>query len=48
MTYDIEGNYGYEWEYLIGEDNLADAKLRKQEYDENEPQYPHRIVKNYP
>ena len=46
--YSIEGYYGsrYGWEEVCTEDNLKDAKRTLREYNENEPQYPHRIKKH--
>ncbi len=44
--WDIEGNYGLGWEVLCSEDNRADAKRTLRDYDVNEPQYEHRIVKH--
>ena len=47
-TYDeweIQGNYGYYWEMVTTETNRKDAKAQLKCYNENEPEYPHRIVK---
>jgi hypothetical protein len=43
--YEVQGNYGQGWEMVTTEDDPNEAKKRLQEYDENEPQYPHKIVK---
>ena len=45
--YQLLCNYGYGdgWEYLIAEDTMKEAKQRKKEYMENEPQYLYKIVK---
>lgn len=49
-TYDeweIQGNYGtYGWETVTTETTRAEAKAMLRCYNENEPQYPHRIVKH--
>lgn len=39
----VEGNYGQGWEEVTAEESRAEAIQRRREYDENEPQYPHRI-----
>ena len=43
IEYELQGNYG-EWETLISLDSRADAERLLKEYDENEANYPHRIV----
>lgn len=45
VEWEIQGNYGQGWEMVTTEDNQADARQRLREYNENEPQYPHRIKK---
>lgn len=42
--YELQGNYGNGWDYLLTEGTLAEAKKRKKEYAENEG-IPLRIVK---
>lgn len=41
--WEVQGNYGQGWEMLTTEGNPLAARERLAEYDENEPQYPHRI-----
>lgn len=43
----IQANYGgvAGWETVTIEDNMADAKRMLADYNENERNYPHRIVK---
>jgi hypothetical protein len=43
--YEIQGNYGQGWEAVCAESTRKEARARLKEYNENEPQYPHRIVK---
>lgn len=43
--YEVQGNYGYGWEMVTTEDTPTEARKRLKEYDDNEPQYPHRIKK---
>ena len=45
--YRIMVNYGYGhgWEYEIAEDTFQEARQRRQEYRDNAPQYPVKIVK---
>lgn len=47
--YDVLGRYSsqYGWEAVCTEDNLKDAKERLKEYNENEPEYPHKIKGYY-
>ena len=40
-----QGNYGCGWETVTIDDNYADAKQMLRDYNENEPQYPHRLIK---
>lgn len=42
-AYMVQGNYGYGWDDLVMEETMEDAKKTKQEYEENEPEYKHRI-----
>lgn len=43
--YVVQGNYGSGWEDLTYEDTREEARLMLADYDENEVQYKHRIVK---
>ena len=43
--YEIQGNYGQGWEMVCAGETHKDARARLKEYRENEPQYPHRIIK---
>jgi len=43
-VYVVQGNYGYGWDDLFEEDTWLDAKQALKEYQENEPQYSHRII----
>lgn len=45
--YEVQGYYGnqYGWECVTAEDTYKAAKVQLKCYDDNEPQYPHRIVK---
>jgi hypothetical protein len=45
--YIVQGNYncGYGWEDVTAESTRKEAKERLKEYRENEPQYPHRLIK---
>lgn len=42
-TYEIQGNYGYGWECVTTELTLYDANKQARIYNENEPQYAHRV-----
>jgi hypothetical protein len=42
----IQGNYGYGWEDVTAEDTHKEARLRLKEYNDNEPQYQHRIIQH--
>jgi hypothetical protein len=44
-VYEIQGDYGYGWEYLCEEETRKDAREQLKCYNENEPQYEHRIKK---
>ena len=49
-TYDewhVQGYYGreYGWETVCIATSLAEAKRDLKDYRENEPQYPHRVIK---
>lgn len=42
----VEGQYNSgEWEELTASDNRSEAKQSLREYEENEPEYPHRLVR---
>ena len=43
--YQILGDYGYGWECLFAEETLKEAKQMLKDYNENEPQYAHKIKK---
>ena len=43
--YHTQSDYGCGWETVTIDDNYADAKQMLKDYRENEPQYPHRIIK---
>ena len=44
--YEVEGLYGgRKWDHIVTEDTPQDAAKTLREYDENEPQYPHRVRK---
>ena len=43
--YEIEGNYGYGWDYICTAKEQKDAKRLLKEYSKNEPRYSHRIKK---
>ena len=43
--YHTQGNYGCGWETVTIDDNYRDAKQMYMDYEENEPQYPHRVIK---
>jgi len=41
----IESNYGYGWEYTMEETTRKGGLLTLKEYRENQPEYPHRLIK---
>jgi hypothetical protein len=43
--YEVQGYYAHGWECVTAEDDRKEARARLREYNENEPQYAHRIVK---
>lgn len=43
--YEVQGNYGYQWECVTTETTHKEARARLKEYRVNEPQYTFRIVK---
>jgi len=40
----IQGNYGQGWEDVTTEEKYSEAQARLKEYNDNEPQYPHRKI----
>jgi hypothetical protein len=42
----IYGNYGNGWEEVTTETSHSEARERLKEYRDNEPEYPHKIVKH--
>ena len=44
-AYYLQGNYAGEWEDLFECENGKDAREQLRCYNENESEYPHRIVK---
>ncbi len=42
-TYEVQGNYGQGWEMVTTEATYKEAKEQKKCYDQNEPQYAHRV-----
>lgn len=40
----IQGNYGQGWEDLTEEEHYLEGRERLKEYEENEPEYPHRKI----
>ena len=45
MVFVIQGNYGQGWEDVTEEEIFLEARQRLKEYNENEPQYPHRRIR---
>jgi hypothetical protein len=43
--YEVQGNYGQGFECVTTEELYREAKNRLREYNENEPQYTHKIIK---
>lgn len=45
--YQLLSYYGsvYGWECILTEDSQSEARKRKKEYMENQPEYPYRIKK---
>lgn len=41
--YEVQGNYGHGWEMVTTEETRAAAVEQRRCYDENEPEYPHRV-----
>lgn len=41
--YQVQGDYGYGWEYLTAEATRGEALVMKRCYDQNEPGIPHRV-----
>ncbi len=44
-TWEIWSNYGYGWDFECGAEDRKDAWRLLREYNENMPQFPHRIKK---
>lgn len=44
--YDLLGNWGYGWDYLLTEDSVEKIKLRLKEYRENDPRADYKIEKH--
>jgi len=40
-----QGEYGCGWETVTIDDNKADAMQMLRDYELNEPEYPHRVIK---
>ena len=40
----IQGRYGGGWEDVTAEENYHEARQRLREYNENESNYPHRLI----
>lgn len=43
--YHTQGNYGCGWETVTIDETYAEARKMLRDYNENEPQYPHRVIK---
>lgn len=43
--WNVQGSYGCGWEDVTAEDSYREARARLREYRENQPQYPHRLIK---
>jgi hypothetical protein len=42
----VQGLYGHHgWEDLTASENFREARDNLRDYNENEPQYPHRLIK---
>lgn len=41
----VQGSYGCGWEDVNTEENWKEARRSIREYRENEPQYPHRVIR---
>jgi len=44
-VYELQGNYGYGWDYILEEDDRKVAREQLRCYDQNERGVPHRLVK---
>lgn len=40
----VQGNYGQGWEDVTADEDTIKAKILLREYNENERQYPHRLI----
>jgi hypothetical protein len=45
FEFEVQGKYGFGWECVTSEETKAEALKRLKEYNENEPIYPHRVVR---
>ena len=45
FEYAIQGNYGYGWKEVTAEKTFKEAQKQLRCYNENEPDFPHRIKK---
>jgi hypothetical protein len=43
--YAIQGNYGTRWEDVTVDETYKEARQSLKDYNDNEPQYPHRLIK---
>lgn len=43
IIYVVQGNYGQGWEDLTAETTKSEAQERLREYNDNEPETPHRV-----
>ncbi len=43
--YVVQGHYGYGWEDLTASEDYKEMRDDLRAYRENEPAYPHRIIK---
>lgn len=44
-VFEVQWNYNYSWEVLTTEETRTEARKRLKEYNENETNVPHRIIK---
>lgn len=44
IEFAVQGHYGSRWEDVTSEDKRSEARARLKEYNENERQYPHRLI----
>jgi hypothetical protein len=43
--FEVQGNYGHRWEVLTIDETLEESEAILKDYRDNEPSFPHRIVK---